>query len=564
MKRLSVFLAAAMFIACINVAAVPATKKAIKKVQPDGSVIWVRLHGDEHHNWMTCGDSYVQKMDDGFYRKVSSLPGRRDYVSVQSSSVDMGLNSVKPSGEKRFLVMLIEFSDLKFTTPHSGQTFSRMLSEPGYSDNGATGSVKDYFRDQSRSAFNPVFDVVGPVNVGKAMTSYSKFEYGMGDYGAPRLLAEACALVDGDVDFSIYDTDSDGVIDNVFFFFAGYNYAEGADNAIWPHAGNVKYKTFSFDGVQLYRYACTSEYKGYEGETMAGIGNFCHEFSHVLGLPDLYDTDHAISEGLGEYSLMHSGCFNNGGNTPPNLNCEELKLLGWLSHIPVLAAKDADCTLGPIQNGEVLSSPTGNENEYYCYEYRNGKGWDAPVRSGLVIYHVDKSLNAAGDRTASYRWKYLYGINNVPSHQCFDLIEANLQEGIIPFGNGRNEFSSGTNPSNLSWAGNPTGYDLSAIRHDGNNASFHLKFSGSIEDDEYYKMGICAIDLPVGTLRSGDVLPLELLPAPNPPTEISWYFDGVQTKETSVLLTSGVHSLKVVFRREDGTSGSYETEVNVL
>jgi len=358
------------------------------------------------------------------------------------------------TGEQNYIVILIETNDVHFSISNPKQAFSDMLNKEGYSDYGGTGSVRDYFKDQSMGKYKPKFDVYGPVEVNHPMSSFTASR-GLTKFGAQRLLGMACDQLDSLVDFSKYDTNGNGLIDNVFFYYAGYNSADGPDNAIWPHAGVVNYKQCVYDKVKLLDYGCTSELKGAEGTNMARIGNFCHEFAHILGLPDLYDTNTGKADGVGDFSLMHSGCYNNNGNTPPSLNCEERLLLGWLDEIPSLPAVGSDTTLGPISTNVAYKSDTENKGEYFCYEYRDGTGWDAYVPKGLVIYHIDKSKNIVNGKTAEYRWKHLIDLNGDPSHECFDLVKAS--DSNVVFGIDSDEFSP------VSWSGTAQSYSIKDI-----------------------------------------------------------------------------------------------------
>src|SRR5574344_2123737 len=291
-----------------RVYAVGAYPYPFKVVQPDGSVITVMLHGDEFLNWTTSGGKLVTKGDDGFYynasfdlltgkvvksdRKVasgsvSSFASSRN-ISVPKIAVDTANemrkamlstdnsfagpaksssaanNSSIAKGKKRFLVLLVEFSDLKFTLDAPVTAFTNLLNERGYSANNATGSVYDYYYENSKGDFDPIFDVVGPVTLS---SSYSYYGENKKDERYIEFVIDACNAADATVNFADYDTNNDGDIDNVFLYFAGYNEAEGGpQNSIWPHKWNVSYfKTVMLDGKRLSGYACTSEYKGRSG-----------------------------------------------------------------------------------------------------------------------------------------------------------------------------------------------------------------------------------------------------------------------------------------------------------
>ena len=280
-------------IAAFSLKAVPACPWPVKYRQPDGSIISIRLHGDEHWHYATTLDgNVVSHSGDGFMRPARKPSLKRNPIQEKSRIrprlVQMAQESISMGG-RRFLVILVDFADVRFTVPSAADAFSSMLNTEGYSQNGATGSAHDYFYENSQGRFNPVFDVIGPVQVRGKMADYgantSPGEGGT-DKNVGGMLEEACraAASAGLVDFSSYDTDYDGFVDNVFFYFAGCNEAEGGgEDAIWPHAGALHYNDVTLNGVRVWSYACTSEYRGGNPGTMAGIGTFCHEFSHVLG-----------------------------------------------------------------------------------------------------------------------------------------------------------------------------------------------------------------------------------------------------------------------------------------
>jgi len=389
-----------------------------------------------------------------------------DTDSTKEQEEEATQESALPTlGNHSYLVVLVETSDVHFSIANPNQAFSDMLNKKGYGEYGGTGSVKDYFTDQSTGKYVPTFDVYGPVQVDLKMSNFTAGR-GLGKIGAPRLLAMACDKLDPEVDFSKYDTNNNGIIDNVFFYFAGYNSAEGPDDAIWPHAGVVEYKKWVFDGVKLLNYACTSELRGSEGTQMARIGNFCHEFAHVLGLPDLYDTKTGKADGLGDFSLMHSGCYNNNGNTPPSLNCEERILLGWMDEIPEIPQTVQELSIAAVSSNKAYKTNTNNPGEYFCYEYRNGTGWDAYIPKGLLIYHIDKSQNDVNGRTAAFRWKYLLDLNGYPSHECFDLVKASESSAV--FGNGVNEFTP------IAWNGDVQTYCITDITIGSSSANIKI------------------------------------------------------------------------------------------
>ena len=258
-------------------------------------------------------------------------------------------------GKVRSLAILVNFTDVQFTTPNAKEAFHAMLNDPGYSENKGTGSARDYFITCSDSLFMPEFDVVGPYTVSHEQAYYGAHS-GSSSINLDRvreMVRQACALAEADgVDFRQYDENNDGQIDNVFIYYAGYNEADGGgSNTIWPHR-SVVYPTTTFSGKELFDYACSSELKTTGGRLrgeMTGIGAFCHEFGHVLGLPDMYNTANGSAYTVGYWDIMCSGSYSNDSRTPPMYTAFERYMLGWA--IPTQLKHAGDYVLEPLEAG---------------------------------------------------------------------------------------------------------------------------------------------------------------------------------------------------------------------
>ena len=346
------------------------------------------------------------------------------------------------SGQPNYLAILVQFKDVSFTLEEPASLFEGMLNGQGFDYEGATGSVADYYSDNSFGRYRPSFDVYGPVTLEGRMRDYGRdvIEHGerVRDVAPEWAVLEACRQLDEDVDFSVYDADGDGFADLVVVIYAGYDQAAGGKaDAIWSQQWNMQnydeeeIKDASFDGVRLAQYITTPELQGAEGEALASIGPLCHEMGHFLGLPDFYDTDGAQegnAGGLYAFSLMGRGLYNNGGHTPPSLNAVEKSLLGWLEEAALPELPKGDVRLA---SGDVYVSHTQTEGEYFLYEFRSGTGWDAPLPKGLVIYHVDRSQRTVGDRTALQLWedwRDRNAVNARAAHPCFRLVPASRPE----------------------------------------------------------------------------------------------------------------------------------------
>lgn len=451
--------------------AVVANQQKFNYTQPDGSVVTLQMHGDEYYHWVTMDGKPVILGEDGFYHSETqaSLSMRRQLGLNSRRQREMQIQKSGISeGDHRFLVLLIEFSDEKFTVNNPQQAFYNLLNQQGYSVNGGTGSARDYYVENSKGLFTPEYDVVGPITLDNGYATYGRNTSSGDDADPQRALYEACLKADPYVDFSEYDIDGDGYVDNVFFFFAGHNEAEGADpSTIWPHKWVLYKYNCQCDGVRVYNYACTSEYRGSGGATMCGIGTFCHEFGHVLGLPDLYDTDYennGQAADMEDYSLMAHGSYNNNGRTPPYLTCMEKSILGWMGE-PVEWTTGGQKTVAGIQDNVSYFTKTSMDGEIFIYETRTGTGWDSYVEPGLAIYHLDRSdRTVAGSSTAKDLWNMGHNINAMGSHPCYYMIQASRYYYTFGGRSGNTQFSSTSNPGSIDWDGKASGYDLTDIR----------------------------------------------------------------------------------------------------
>lgn len=422
---------------------IPARPGSFSYVQPDGTTLLLERHGDEFFHWTTlAGSDQVVELDaDGFWKPVSLDVAQRNRAFQRRSS----LNRVRrqkgtaPSrvnlGERRIPVILVQFSDLPFKIEDPAARFDAMLNSPGYNSDGATGSVRDFFYDNSDGRFIPKFEVFGPVTLSQKM-SY----YGRRDEDALLAVMEGCQLLDAQIDFSRYDSDGDGYVDMVLMYFAGHNEAEGASSStIWPHQWYLSEGGYSLtlDGTQIDNYFCTSELQGSSGSMMCAIGTTCHEFSHSLGLPDFYDTDSwtgGTAGGLYEFSTMCSGCYNNYSRTPPYFNAVERVMLGWMEEDAIVNLPTGPVEIAPLQSGIAYKSLTSTDGEFFVYECRNGCGWDAPLPKGMVVYHADQSKTRSVGPYTPYElwadWEATNRINASGSHPCFYVVPAANQSSL--------------------------------------------------------------------------------------------------------------------------------------
>ena len=439
--------------------AVPARKTGITVTQPDGSQVTVYQHGDEHFHWTTNDKGEWVKLDeDGFYRvmealSVEQIEARRLASPKRAAMAAYPLN-VAPRG----LVILVNFTDAIFETDKA--EMDSMLMAVNYTRNysytynkkkyqiSSKGSAREYFKDASNGQYNPQFDIVGPVTVSNKYSYYGQNNSAGQDKQAEKMIDEACELADSEcnVDFSQYDNDGDGYVDFVFVIYAGYGEADGgASNTIWPHAWNLYSaagRRCEVDGKVVDLYACGNELDFYS-KKHTGIGTFCHEFSHVLGLPDLYTTNGGTHTTLNEWDIMDYGPYNNDGNTPPTFSAYERFFMGWLQ--PRLIVDPENVVLKDLQqNNEALLISTDDEHNligndpkpttFYVIENRQQENWDEYLPGhGMMLTKIQYSYN---------KW-YQNTVNNTSGKMGVDLIEANGKTSTTGYGKATDLFPAG-------------------------------------------------------------------------------------------------------------------------
>lgn len=485
-----------MMFSCISAQAVIGYSEPRTVVQPDGTEVTLQLFGDEFYNYTMTADGYTVVFNDitrAWEYATLSSDGR--IVSTGLSAADgkkapMSAKGLRPKltqaqrqnirehgiyklktgqydySKFRGLVILVEYNDAPFSRDDIHNIFDEMVNKPEYTgymtDNlipskvEYTGSVRDYYYENSNGMFNPQFDVVGPVRI-----DYSQ-HYARKTSGAQTLVTAALRAADQMVDYSLYDTDDNREVDMVYFIFSGggSNFSGNDETLIWPHASTVM--NLSLDGVSFGRYACSTElYGDPSNKILDGIGTICHEFSHVLGLPDLYDVDYETggqSVHPAKWSVMASGSYLNKSRTPCGYSLFERYALGFASPKPITKAGEYSIT--PLNEGMTPDGCRINssvENEYFLLESRIKTRWDEYLPGeGLLVHRVDSTNAAVWENNK---------INATPQHTYYTLLRATPKTvptttGMTvtdsdgdPFPGSGNvtELNNTTNPSLRSW-----------------------------------------------------------------------------------------------------------------
>lgn len=577
MKKIILILAAAVFCTtALN--AVPAWPGRIIHTQPDGSTIALYKHGDEHAHWLTDTEGRIVRKDpDGFYRVSfgESAAQAAAAARLRRAAARRSARMPEPEhiafGRKHFLVVLVEFQNLSFTVDDPRTAFHNLLNQTGYSRDGATGSARDYYYDNSHGRFEPVFDVYGPVKVSRNYEYYGANDRNGWDEHPEQALSEALRKIDPDVDFSLYDNDSDGTLDLAFMYYAGYGEAEVSDeNTIWPHQGG--FYGLTLDGIEISSYACTCELKGYGSMAgqMCAIGAACHEFAHAMGLPDFYDTDYednGSAGGLYDFSLMDGGCYNNDSRTPPYLNMIERIMLGWLTDDAIIPFnKPGRYVIPPVNENVAYMTPTDMAGEFFMYECRAGDGWDSAIGGeGLVVYHVDQSdrMVPGADMSAGMLWDYWQSYNSINAygiHPCFLVIPSSDQNNLNYSGSASRMTFPGkadvTGYTPRSWSGHSGDYVLSDISYASGAVALNI-------DCPEVHLGYAVISNPGnGVYTAGSTFSFELEDRSFEPAErVTWTFDGALVSGDPVVLTPGRHTVEAAIITT--ASGTYTVSLEI-
>ncbi len=440
MKKIILSIALAML--TLTASAVPARRTQRTLTLSDGTQVTATLSGDEnYHYWKTAdGRAFVmneenipqeislQQAQSKLQAKVQARNAHRIAKRTKRKAA-WGAETNPISGERKGLVILVNYKDKKMQ--HTQAEYNDYFNKAGYSDNNCTGSVRDYFLSQSYGKFSLDFDVMGPVTLSKNLSYYGDNDSDGNDKHAAEMVAEAVKLAVSGIDLKRYDWDGDGYVDQVYVVYAGYGeHADAPANTIWPHEFELseaaKYNdgpgAITINGVTIDTYACSSELRGSSGNKMDGIGTACHEFSHCLAIPDMYDTS-ADGEnfGMNVWDLMDYGSYNGEdgyGETPAPFTSYERMYCGWLT--PVELTQPCNVNDMPAITKEPVAYLIRNANpkfpgEYYLLENHQQESWDAYAPAhGMLILHVDFNSNAWKQNT----------VNNVASHQRMTIIPA--------------------------------------------------------------------------------------------------------------------------------------------
>lgn len=516
-----IILTASMALMALVASAVPAKRGQWRNVQlADGGTARVQLVGDEHMHFYVSEDGTRYSLDSatGLYSpmsdaqmsaKTNRAAARRKVIGNKMRPRRVGtIDKSVFQGTKKAIVILAQYTDKKFTADNSLDLYKKAINGINYKDGDFRGSVRDYFRAQSNGQFDIDFDVVGVCPLKKNYAYYGK-NVGDDEPNAYQMIVEACQWAHNNgTDFSKYDWNGDGKVDQVYVIYAGLGQADGgAVNTVWPHMfylsayeGTEYYgKGLTLDGVTIDTYACGPELQG-DGRNN-GVGTFCHEFSHCMGFPDLYDYNSSWF-GMGYFDLMDSGSYNGEGYLPAGYSAAEKSDCGWieLKDMTNITETVNVTDMAPqTQNGDAyIIKNKGNENEYFVVEYRAKDGWDAEIPGeGIMITHIDFDQDIWDYNTANTKGQYYKGdklyTNN---HMRWTIKHANNTtatsylkqiDALYPY-NSNNKLTRTSKPTSSLYNTNSDGtnfmhVDITNIAVDEDNAVASLSFVPYKKDD---------------------------------------------------------------------------------
>lgn len=457
--------------------------------QSDGTQLFVYGHGDEYFSWYTTSDGVILSHigNDFFVADINSdgmviptkmlaheLSMRSDnerilvnnqnrsafYKFTQTSVDNRRKQPVRTTtshfphtGTPKVLVILVDFADEKFS--HSDEDTKLIFNQYFNADGSPTtgnsqfdttewlsrnyGSAKKYFKDMSFGQFVPEFDIYGPVHLTKKLAYYGANSDKEKDVNYLELIPDACKAIDAEVNFSQYDSNNDGYADLVYIIYAGYaeSMSGNSSDCLWPKSGTTS-TGGTYDGVKVMRFGINNELNATPADAknaghlyLNGIGLFCHEFSHCMGLPDFYATESSVAGNnvsMEYYSLMDLGEYTNNGYRPTAYTAWEREAMEWMQIVTLDTAGTYDmCALADVSEVDNafayrINNPQDETgNECYILENIQHSGWNYYLGTsgnyahGMMITHVDY------DERAFY---YSNSVNNTVGHPRMTVIPA--------------------------------------------------------------------------------------------------------------------------------------------
>lgn len=516
-KKIAFCVAMLVAIHSFKISASPAYPYPVEFKQPDGTIVTIQMCGDEFTKFAKSIDGYtlLPSKNGGYeyaqYNKSNELvpsgilardigkrsPKEKTFLGATSKGLKYAKNQTDkqrqakmslekqrvqrafpPTGKRKMLCIVIGYKDLAISKTHS--EFDALFNQKGYDSDGAKGSVRDFYLENSHGQLDLDITVAGPY-VAANDRAYYGANSGGNDVRAQELVTEAVKLADKDVDFSEFDNDGDNYTDGIYILYAGNGEEAGApSNSIWAHASSIP--TITLDGTNIKRYACSAERRGSNSSGLTRIGVICHEFGHIAGAPDYYDINGSTGGeyvGTGKWDLMASGSWNNYGISPAHHNAyTKTKLYKW-TNATVLSSNQQVSLENVVENNtDFYQINSATNGEYFLLENRQKKGFDSNIPGhGLIVYHVHKDIGWRSINTTHPQKMYplCAGNNQLPSNDphTYGYIASN--ECPFPGSENVTTLSDATVPNLQSWSGDASGVSLEEITETNDIISFKLE-----------------------------------------------------------------------------------------
>ena len=506
--------------------AVKAYPYPVQITQPDGTKLTIIQKGDEHVKWAETVDGYSimrnskkvfeyatldskndmvpsgikakdenerSSLDNLFLDKTKKgLRYSKSQVGMMKSITRMTQKTFPKTGSRKLVCILMSFTDVAFTKTKTD--FQNLFNQVGYSTDGATGSVKDYYAENSYNQLDLTVTVAGPYNAAHNMAYYGANDsYGY-DVKPDVLVTEAVNAAKDDINYADFDNDGDGSVDGVYVIYAGYGEEVSgvSTDAIWAHAWQITPVTL--DGKVVSSYSCSAELRGNSGSGITRIGVICHEFGHVMGASDFYDTDGTSAsnsyEGTGDWDLMANGSWNNDGATPAHHNpYTKIYVYQWATATTITSASAITLNNAEQNSNSFYRINTASSNEFFLIENRQQHLFDSSLPfHGMIIYHADGNYINSHVNSNDI---------NTYNHQGFYPVCAsattNPGSTIASYGNisssgcsypgfyNKTSFTDYTTPWARSWAGGLTYKAISGISE--NTTAKTVSFNVAITTD---------------------------------------------------------------------------------
>jgi len=500
---------------------IPAYPKKIA-VKIGNSIQYIRLFGDEYnkHAETLDGFSIIQKDEEWYYAEkdeegylkasLYKLSGEQDERTkdflektpkhltadkisqrkIQAPKTRQDTENEKVIGNRRVLVILMQYKDFEFIK--SKEDFHQLFNEKNYTEDGAKGSVSDFYNEVSYGKLQLKCDIIGPFTSKNERSYYGSNDREGNDRNPTDLFLEAMEYASNEVNFIDYDSNEDGYIDNIHIIYAGHGEEAGASaNAIWAHEATFM-SPFEYQGIKVDRYSCAPELRGDKGKGISRIGPHCHEIGHALGALDYYDTNYGDGggfEGTGVWDVMAAGSWNNEGILPADFNpYVKMADFGW---IEVQEMPQGEVTLQPsIFSDANYYRLSNSENDYYLVENRSLDKWgEALPGSGLLIFHIHPNLATVGNKiNATYPQK-CYPVcasskYSTPTSQPYSYGEINSDGCPFPGTSRKNQFNNSTTPAAFSWIDDQSFVNIKEIQQNSDNSISLINFSKTSESTD--------------------------------------------------------------------------------